>query len=70
MMHFTEWDIFSGYSKKPMELEDLKCQWKIDTWKHIFVWVFPLTCMCASPDLFLNFAVVSELAQQMYDTHV
>jgi len=67
MMNFTEQHIFSRHSKKPVELPDFKCQWKMGTWKHTFVGVISLTCMCASPGPFSNFAVVSEVPQQVYD---
>lgn len=32
--------------------------------------VFPLAHMCVSLDQFLNFAVVYELVQQVYNTHL
>lgn len=51
-----------------MAFHDIKCQWKMDTWKHSIVWVFPLACICASLDLSVDTALASELAEWMYDT--
>lgn len=48
----------------------MKYQWKMDTWKHDTVWVFPLACICVSPDLSLDTTLASELAEWMYDTHL